>query len=115
MSDITLNITENTSTVNVEESDNTQISVTTTSNASEISFTPQGSLTSTNVQEALAELSNLEYSQASAPTTDGTNAIREGAFWYDTDDEQFYVRANDEWKEVVLGQYSGALDGGNYS
>lgn len=112
MSDITLNITENTSTVNVEESDNTQISVTTTSNASEIAFTPQGSLTSTNVQEALAELSDLEYSQASAPTGAG---IREGALWYDTDDEQFYVRANDEWKEVVLGQYSGNLDGGNYS
>ena len=111
MSDITLNITENNSTVTVQESEETQISVTTTSNASEIAFTPQGSLTSTNVQEALAELSELEYSQASAPT----GSIGEGALWYDTDDEQFYVRANDEWKEVVLGQYSGDLDGGSYS
>ena len=111
MSDITLNITENNSTVTVQESEETQISVTTTSNASEIAFTPQGSLTSTNVQEALAELSELEYSQASAPT----GSIREGALWYDTDDEQFYVRANDEWKEVVLGQYSGDLYGGSYS
>ena len=111
MSDISLNITENNSQVVVNETENTEVSIITPSTAGEISFTPVGSLSSTNMQDALSELSHLEYSQDTAPT--GT--IPEGALWYDTNDEQFYARVNDEWKEIVIEQYSGNIDGGNYS
>ena len=46
--------------------------------------------------------------QASAP-----GAPVEGDIWYDTDDDEFYVRDENSWNEVVTS-VSGTVDGGSY-
>ena len=67
-------------------------------------------LTATNLQEAVAELANSQFSQASAPTT----GVTEGDIWYDTDDDELKVRRNNEWVELVQEDTSGNIDGGSY-
>jgi len=81
--------------------------------ASQVTFTNSGTgLTSTDTQAALQELDHRFFSQAAAPTG-GT--VAEGDLWYDSDDDQMYVRRGSEWKEIVLEGTTGGIDGGVYS
>ena len=61
-----------------------------------------------NVQEAIERVTGKT---ASGPTAPGTPL--EGDIWYDTDDDEFYVRDEDSWNEVVTS-VSGTVDGGSY-
>ena len=80
-------------------------------NASQTTFDATTSdLTATNLQDAVAELANSQFSQASAPTT----GVTEGDIWYDSDDDELKVRRNSEWVELVQEDKSGNIDGGTY-
>ena len=64
--------------------------------------------TAKNVQEALERVTGQTASGPSAP-----GSPQEGDIWYDTDDDEFYVRDEDSWNEVVTS-ISGTVDGGSY-
>jgi len=53
-------------------------------------------------------ITNKTAASASAP-----GSPEEGDIWYDTDDDEFYVRDEDSWNEVVTS-VSGTVDGGSY-
>tara|TARA_Y100001951_G_C11276537_1_gene262305 strand:+ start:250 stop:579 length:330 start_codon:yes stop_codon:yes gene_type:complete len=79
--------------------------------ASQISVSASG-ITATNVKDALTELSGkVPTSQATAPTG---QAAQEGDLWYDTDDDQLYVRRNSTWTEIVQEDLTGDIDGGTW-
>ena len=79
--------------------------------ASQISVAASG-ITATNVKDALTELSGkVPTSQATAPTG---QAAQEGDLWYDTDDDQLYVRRNSTWTEIVQEDLTGDIDGGTW-
>ena len=77
-------------------------------NASAIPVTLASLPTAKNVQDALERVTGQT---ASGPTAPGTPV--EGDIWYDTDDDEFYVRDEDSWNEVVTS-VSGTVDGGSY-
>lgn len=86
--------------------------------ASSVSSTPSGSVSATNVQDAINELANQQFSQANAPT--GPN-IEEGALWYQTTTENLYVYREVSqnvfnWLPLIIGSddNSDTLDGGLY-
>ena len=60
------------------------------SNASQISIQPHGTVTATNVQDALQQLADQNFRGTSAPA-DGSTNLSEGDFFYDTDDDQIKV------------------------
>lgn len=85
--------------------------------ASGVSVSPSGSITATNVQDALIQLADHTFRQAVAPS--GTN-VEQGDFWYETDTETLHV-----YREVSSGVFewvpllfstsdSDTLDGGSY-
>lgn len=123
--------TPNTNTVTVTE-ENRTVSVTDTSTnvvsvnnlvvpsgagaaATGITLTATGSVSSTNVQGAIAELARQQYSQDTAPTD-----VEAGTFWYETDTENLFVYREISpnvynWVAVILGEEdSDILDGGSY-
>lgn len=61
-----------------------------------------------NVQSAMDRITNKTAASTSAP-----GSPEEGDIWYDTDDDEFYVRDEDSWNEVVTS-VSGTVDGGSY-
>tara|TARA_Y100000758_G_scaffold71236_1_gene46967 strand:- start:419 stop:739 length:321 start_codon:yes stop_codon:yes gene_type:complete len=61
-----------------------------------------------NVQSAMDRITNKTAASAAAP-----GSPEEGDIWYDTDDDEFYVRDEDSWNEVVTS-VSGTVDGGSY-
>ena len=83
--------------------------------ASNITLTATGSVSSTNLQGAIAELARQQYSQDSAPTD-----VEAGTFWYETDTENLFVYREISpnvysWVAVILGDDdSYILDGGSY-
>ena len=94
-----------------------QIVITTNSvavgEAGDISFTPVGSITATNIQDALHQIADQQFVQAAAPATDDTN-LQEGDLWYNTSDNKLMVYRNTTWEEVVisaqLSESSGAAE-----
>lgn len=82
-----------------------------------VSSLPSGSVSATNVQDALNQLANQQFSQASAPS--GV-LINEGDFWYETDTETLYVYREVSpnvfnWVPISFGTGdSDTLDGGSY-
>ena len=86
-------------------------------NAGGVSYSPHGSIASTNVQDALNELADNAWRAGSAPTG---GAIDEGDLWYDTTNNQMKVYRNSEWELFVLADaLSGdfdtiAMDGGTF-
>ena len=94
-----------------------QVVITTNSvavgDAGDISFTPVGNITATNIQDALHQIADQQFVQAAAPATDDTN-LQEGDLWYNTSDNKLMVYRNTTWEEVVvsaqLSESSGAAE-----
>ena len=70
--------------------------------AADISFTPVGTLSATNIQDALHQLADQQFVQAAAPATDDTN-LQEGDLWYNTSDNKLMVYRNTTWEDITLG------------
>jgi hypothetical protein len=91
----------------------------TVSSAESVQVTPHGTVTATDVQEAIEQLADQQFRQAGAPS--GTN-VEEGDIWYDTDDDQLKVYRETssnvfEWVAVILGDAatdSDTLDAGSF-
>ena len=131
---ITVTVTENPIYVTVDEanhsvtlnqSDN-PITVTTTTDltlqagvASQIAYSQTGSLAGGNVQDALADLADQFYRQASTPS--GSN-LAEGDLWYNTSSEELFVyrqvSGGYEWHTIASAGGSSptsfTLDGGSF-
>ncbi len=85
--------------------------------ANAISYTPHGTIASTNVQDALNELADDAWRSSSAPTG---GALDEGDLWYDTTNNQMKVYRNTSWELLVLadalaGDFDALnMDGGTF-
>ncbi len=86
--------------------------------AAALPFTPHGTITGTNVQEALQQLADQDFRSDTAPTgtiVAGVSTLSEGDTWYDTNDEQFKVYRETstgvyEWVPIIVGDSSGDSD-----
>ena len=107
----TLAVSESVTTVTVEE-DVTTINIApeittveaagiaiSTANAAALAVTPHGTITATNVQDALQQLADQNFRGTTAPTA-GTANLEEGDFFYDTDDDQLKV-----YRETSTGTF----------
>jgi hypothetical protein len=86
------------------------------SNASQISIQPHGTVTATNVQDALQQLADQDFRSTSQPT--GTN-VQEGDTWYDTDDNLMKVYREISsgvfaWTNLVVAETNETLDAGAF-
>ena len=85
--------------------------------AENIPITPSGSITATNLEDAINQLANQQFTQATAPT--GIN-VGEGDIWYETDTENLYIYREVspgvfDWRPLLVGTTdSDSLDGGLY-
>ena len=80
--------------------------------ANAVSSTAYGSVTATNVQDALEQLADQDFRQADAPTG---ATVSEGDTWYDTDDDEFKVYRETstgvfEWAPIMVGTPPGDSD-----
>jgi hypothetical protein len=74
-------------------------------------FSPYGTITASNVSDALKQLADQDFRGAEAPsgaTVDGTSTLAEGDTWYDTDDDQFKVYRETstsvfQWVPIIVG------------
>ncbi|MBT5235153.1 MAG: hypothetical protein HOM18_07645 [Candidatus Marinimicrobia bacterium] len=83
--------------------------------AEDISFSPVGSITATNIQDALHQIADQQFVQAAAPASDDEN-LQEGDLWYNTADNKLMVYRNTTWEEVVISaQLSESSDAAEYS
>ena len=79
---------------------------------------PYGTITATNVQDALKQLADQNFRSATAPTGSviaGTSTLAEGDTWYDTNDEQFKVYRETstgtfEFVPIIVGEASSDSD-----
>lgn len=79
---------------------------------------PHGTITATNVQDALQQLADQSFRSDTAPTgtvVAGVSTLSEGDTWYDTNDEQFKVYRETsngvyEWVPIIVGDSSGDSD-----
>ena len=131
---ITVTITEEPIYVTVSETDNTvtlnqsdnPITITTTSDltlqagsAGDIVYTQTGSLPGGNVQDALSDLADQFFRQASTPSVDN---LAEGDLWYNTSSEELFVyrqvSGGFEWHTIASAGGSSptsfTLDGGSF-
>ncbi len=86
------------------------------SNASQIAIQPHGTVTATNVQDALQQLADQDFRSTSQPT--GTN-VQEGDTWYDTDDNIMKVYREIStgvfaWTNLVVAETDETLDAGAF-
>ena len=75
------------------------------------------SIVASNVQDALEEVvvKLVQFqTQIAVQTTAPTVSVNEGDLWYDTDDDQLYVRRNSTWTEIVQEDLTGDIDGGTW-
>jgi len=111
---IEISINEDTTVVEIN---NLAIPTTANVDAEEIAISPTGSITATNLQEAITQLATQQFTQASAPT--GVN-VGEGDIWYETDTENLYIYREVspgvfDWRPIIIGATdSDSLDGGLY-
>ena len=118
-------VTESNNTVTLNQSDN-PITVTTSTDlvtaanlAGDVSYTQTGSLPGGNVQEALADLADQFFRQASTPSGDN---LAEGDLWYNTSSEELFVyrqvSGGFEWHTIASAGGSSptsfTLDGGSF-
>lgn len=73
-----------------------------------IAVTPTGTITATNLQEALSQLADQDFRTEEAPTG---SRIEVGDTWYDTNDDQLKIyrqTANGvyEWVPIMIGNDS---------
>ena len=88
------------------------------SDSAAMGVTPYGSITATNVQDALNQLADQNFRSATAPTGSviaGTSTLAEGDTWYDTNDEQFKVYRETstgtfEFVPIIVGEASSDSD-----
>lgn len=84
-------VTEDTTTVNITPT-TYEVSIeavaTLIPTALSMSVTPYGTITSTNVQQALEELADQDFRSTTAPTG---STLELGDTWYDTANDIFYV------------------------
>jgi hypothetical protein len=63
------------------------------------------------VKDAIEEVAT----QIAVGTTAPTGAtVTEGDLWYDTDDDQLFVRRDSSWTEMVQEDLTGDIDGGTW-
>ena len=83
-----------------------QVVITTNSvavgDAGDISFTPVGTITATNIQDALHQIADQKFVQTTAPAVSDNN-LEEGDLWYNTTDNKLMVYRNTTWEEITLG------------
>jgi len=119
----TVDVSEDVTEVSVTETGKVEVSInedittieinnfaipSTTSDASGVSFNPHGTVTATNLQEAVEQLADQDFRTTDTPT--GSN-IEEGDTWYDTDDNQLKVYRETssgvfEWVPIMVGNIS---------
>jgi hypothetical protein len=122
----TLSVSETVTTVTVAE-DSTTINIAPTvttveakglavslANAAALPVTPYGTVTATNVQDALQQLADQNFRGTSAPA-DGSTNLSEGDFFYDTDDDQIKVYRETssgvfEFVPIIVGDASSDSD-----
>jgi len=68
--------------------------------AGDIPFSPVGSITATNIQDALHQIADQKFVQAAAPA--GDNNLEEGDLWYNTTDNVLMVYRNTTWEEITI-------------
>ena len=68
-------------------------------------------VTATNVRDAIEEVATQVAVGATAPTG---ATVTEGDLWYDTDDDQLFVRRDSSWTEMVQEDLTGDIDGGTW-
>ena len=73
--------------------------------AAAIAFSPYGSLTATNIADAIQQLADQNFRSPDAPT--GSN-VGEGDIWYDTDDDELKVYRETstgvfQWVPIIVG------------
>jgi hypothetical protein len=69
--------------------------------AGDISFTPVGTITATNIQDALHQMADQQFVQAVAPVASDSN-LEEGDLWYNTTDNKLMVYRNTTWEEITI-------------
>ena len=84
--------------------------------ASALPFTPYGTVTATNVQDALNQLADQDFRADSTPI--GTN-VSEGDTWYDTDDNLMKIYREVSvgtfaWTNMVVAETNDMLDAGAF-
>ena len=115
----TVTVAEDTTTINIAptittvEAKGLAISL---ANAAALPVTPHGTITATNVQDALQQLADQDFRSTSQPT--GTN-VQEGDTWYDTDDNIIKVYREISsgvfaWTNLVVAETDDTLDAGSY-
>jgi hypothetical protein len=87
--------------------------------AANVTFNPYGTITASNVSDALKQLADQDFRGTATPT--GSN-IQEGDTWYDTDDDQLKVYRETSsgvfaWVPIMVGNISpdsDTIDAGSY-
>jgi hypothetical protein len=69
--------------------------------AGDISFTPVGTITATNIQDALHQIADQKFVQTTAPAVSDNN-LEEGDLWYNTTDNKLMVYRNTTWEEITI-------------
>jgi len=88
-------------------------------------FIPYGTITATNVADALKQLADQNFRGTTAPsgsTVAGVATVAEGDTWYDTNDDQFKVYRETstgtfQWVPIIVGAAAGdsdTVDAGSY-
>tara|TARA_B100000497_G_C7300662_1_gene204302 strand:- start:119 stop:478 length:360 start_codon:yes stop_codon:yes gene_type:complete len=106
-----VDITESTTTIT-----SSTLALGAATSAGSLPFTPHGTITATNVQDALEQLADQDFRSTSAPT--GTN-VSEGDTWYDTDDNEMKVYREIStgvfaWTNFVVAETDETLDAGAF-
>jgi len=126
----TVQITEDVTEVSVTQEGAVEVSITEDVNTIEINnlaipaasvdaenvtFSPHGTITATDVEGALQQLADQGFSGTEAPS--GAN-VQLGDTWYDTDDDIFYVyRTVDgvtDWVALATSETPDETDGGAF-
>jgi hypothetical protein len=82
--------------------------------AEDISFTPVGTITATNIQDALHQMADQKFVQSAAPAATDTN-LQEGDLWYNTTDNKLMVYRDTTWESIILdAQLSESSDTSEY-
>jgi len=116
---ITVTVTEvtgNTVTVTEEQTViTTSLLASAATEATNVTVTPVGTITATDLQTALEELADQKFVSATAPASDDDN-LEEGDLWYDTANNVLKVYRNTSWEEITLNaQLSESASGSEYT
>ena len=69
--------------------------------AADIASDPVGTITATNLQDAIHQLADQHFVQSIAPTVVDTN-LQEGDVWYNTTDNKLMIYRNTTWEEIII-------------